>query len=79
MLKERPGLVHLAGGALIVTGVLLARTAAGFFALDDDTITPAGQNTRFTPIITLGQGMSWIHGRRVGAKVANAATIKRVR
>jgi predicted transglutaminase-like cysteine proteinase len=59
--------------------LLLARTAAGFFALDDDTITPAGQNTRFTPIITLGQGMSWIHGRRVGAQVANAATIKRVR
>jgi drug/metabolite transporter (DMT)-like permease len=28
MLKERPGPVHLAGGALIVTGVLLARTAA---------------------------------------------------
>ena len=28
MLKERPGLVHLVGGALIVSGVLLARTAA---------------------------------------------------
>lgn len=32
MLGERPGPVHLAGGALIVTGVLLARTAAPVIA-----------------------------------------------
>jgi hypothetical protein len=40
---------------------------------------PASQNTRFTPIITLGQGMSWIHGRRVGARVASAAPVRRAR
>ena len=67
---------HSTRGAHIL---LLARTAAGFFALDDDAILPASQNTRFTPIITLGQGMSWIHGRRVGSKVANAAPVKRAR
>jgi predicted transglutaminase-like cysteine proteinase len=55
---------HSTRGAHIL---LLARTASGFFALDDrDGMVPAAQNTRFTPIMTLGQGMSWIHGRRVG-------------
>ena len=55
---------HSARGAHIL---LLARTASGFFALDDkDGMVPASQNTKFTPIMTLGQGMSWIHGRRVG-------------
>jgi len=55
---------HSSRGAHIL---LLARTASGFFALDDkDGMMPASQNTRFTPIMTLGQGMSWIHGRRVG-------------
>ena len=56
--------------------VLLARTAGGFFVLDDQTqdIVSASQNNRFTPIMTLGQGMSWIHGRRVGsnARLASA-------
>jgi len=58
--------------------LLLARTAAGFFALDDQTddLTSATQNGRFTPIMTLGQGMSWIHGRRVGTRVAGATTMK---
>ena len=55
---------HSTRGAHIL---LLARTAGGFFALDDrDGMVPASQNSRFTPIMTLGQGMSWIHGRRVG-------------
>ena len=55
---------HSTRGAHIL---LLARTASGFFALDDrDGMVPASQNSRFTPIMTLGQGMSWIHGRRVG-------------
>ena len=55
--------------------LLLARTATGFFVLDDtvqDLMTPA-QHGRFTPVMTLSQGHSWIHGRRVGAqKVASA-------
>lgn len=50
--------------------LLLARTAGGFFVLDDqvqDLITPT-QHGRFTPIMTLGQGVSWLHGRRVGTR-----------
>lgn len=57
--------------------VLIARTTAGFFVLDDtlqDISTPA-QHGRFTPIMTLGQGMSWIHGRRVTSpRVASASS-----
>ena len=57
--------------------LLLARTASGFFVLDDtvqDLMTPA-QHGRFTPVMTLSQGHSWIHGRRVGTpKVASAST-----
>ena len=66
---------HSTRGAHIL---LLARTASGFFALDDGApgILPASQVSRFTPIMTLGQGMSWIHGRRVGSKVAGAAVIR---
>lgn len=59
--------------------LLLARTAAGFFVLDDtvqDLMTPA-QHGRFTPVMTLGQGHSWIHGRRVGTpRVASASATK---
>jgi predicted transglutaminase-like cysteine proteinase len=65
---------HSSRGAHIL---LLARTASGFFALDDrDGMMPASQNTRFTPIMTLGQGMSWVHGRRVGGnpRLASAGT-----
>ena len=57
--------------------LLLARTAAGFFVLDDQArdVMAASQGSRFTPIMTLGQGMSWIHGRRVSApRVASAST-----
>ena len=68
---------HSSRGAHVL---LLARTVSGFFALDDqvEDILPAGRNTRFTPILTLGQGMSWIHGRRVGT-IASAATPKWLR
>ena len=63
---------HSSRGAHIL---LLARTANGFFALDDkDGMVPASQNTRFTPIMTIGQGMSWIHGRRVGGRPARLAS-----
>jgi predicted transglutaminase-like cysteine proteinase len=63
---------HNVRGAHIL---LLARTAGGFFALDDQAdIVSAAQNNRFTPIMTLGQGMSWIHGRRTGGtRVASAS------
>jgi hypothetical protein len=65
---------HSSRGAHIL---LLARTANGFFSLDDrDGIQPAALNKKFTPIMTLGQGMSWIHGRRVGGnpRLASASS-----
>jgi predicted transglutaminase-like cysteine proteinase len=71
---------HSTRGAHIL---LLARTASGFFALDDkDGMVPAGQNSRFTPIMTIGQGMSWIHGRRIGGNprlASNAGTKPRAK
>jgi predicted transglutaminase-like cysteine proteinase len=65
---------HNVRGAHIL---LLARTASGFFVLDDQAqdVMAASQNGRFTPVMTLGQGMSWIHGRRVGGgpRIASAS------
>lgn len=64
---------HNVRGAHIL---LLARTARGFFVLDDPLqgggVTTPSQHGRFTPIMTLGQGMSWIHGRRIGTRIASA-------
>jgi predicted transglutaminase-like cysteine proteinase len=55
--------------------LLLARAAGSFYVLDDtlqNIATPA-QHARFTPVMTLGQGSSWIHGKRVGpSRVASA-------
>ncbi len=71
---------HSTRGAHIL---LLARTASGFFALDDSVrgLLPAGHYGRFTPIMTIGQGMSWIHGRRVnrtaGTTLVKAQTASR--
>jgi predicted transglutaminase-like cysteine proteinase len=69
---------HNVRGAHIV---LLARTASGFFVLDDALqgggVTTPSQHGRFTPVMTLGQGMSWIHGRRVGTRVASASAKSR--
>jgi predicted transglutaminase-like cysteine proteinase len=47
--------------------VLLARAPSGFYMLDDRAATPlmARGSGRFTPILTLGEGKSWVHGRRV--------------
>jgi predicted transglutaminase-like cysteine proteinase len=47
--------------------VLLARAPSGFYILDDRADRPmmAQGNGRFTPILTLGAGKSWVHGRRV--------------
>jgi predicted transglutaminase-like cysteine proteinase len=48
--------------------VLLARTPSGFYVLDDKAGRPLTHQAhgRFTPILTLGEGKSWVHGRRVG-------------
>ena len=55
--------------------VLLARTDRGFYVLDDQLQSPimTSEHGRFTPIMTLGQGMSWIHGRRVN-RMASAGS-----
>ena len=47
--------------------VLLARAPTGFYVLDDKASRPMTpqEHARFTPVLTLGQGKSWIHGRRV--------------
>lgn len=52
--------------------VLLARTPSGFFVLDDRASRPQKplQRASFTPILTLGEGKSWIHGRRVSGGAA---------
>ena len=61
---------HRSRGAHVL---LLARTAGGFMVLDDQgarALTPA-QHARFTPIMTLSPGISWIHGRRVAGVAAS--------
>lgn len=47
--------------------VLLARAPSGFYVLDDKASRPmtTREHSRFTPMLTLGEGKSWIHGRRV--------------
>lgn len=46
--------------------VLVARTPQGFYILDEAEKTPvlASARGRFVPMITVGQGRSWIHGYR---------------
>lgn len=47
--------------------VLLARAPSGFYILDDRASRPmtTQQHGRFTPVLTLGEGKSWIHGHRI--------------
>ena len=47
--------------------VLLARAPSGFYVLDDRASRPLppAQHAKFTPVLTLGEGKSWVHGRRV--------------
>ncbi len=55
--------------------VLLARTPDGFMVLDDRVGRPmmAQSNRQFTPVLTIGEGKSWIHGRRVGGMSKHAS------
>lgn len=48
--------------------VLVARTPAGFFLLDqaENTVVSAQGRGRFVPMLTIGMGRSWIHGYRRG-------------
>jgi predicted transglutaminase-like cysteine proteinase len=54
--------------------VLLARTLSGFYMLDDKLGRPlaARDSGLFTPVFTIGQGKSFIHGRRVAAASPSA-------
>jgi predicted transglutaminase-like cysteine proteinase len=47
--------------------VLLARAPSGFYVLDDKANRPMSprEHGRFTPVLTIGEGKSWVHGRRV--------------
>ena len=49
--------------------VLLARAPSGFYVLDDraNRAMTTQQHARFTPVLTLSEGKSWIHGRRRGS------------
>ncbi|WP_187107699.1 transglutaminase-like cysteine peptidase [Sphingomonas xanthus] len=64
---------HTTRGAHIL---LLAKTANGFFVLDDQMealLTPT-EHGRFVPVMTLGQGNSWIHGKRVHRVASRSGT-----
>ena len=54
--------------------VLLARTPDGFMVLDDRVGRPmlAQSNRQFTPVLTIGEGKSWIHGRRISGMTIHA-------
>lgn len=47
--------------------VLLARAPSGFYVLDDKAARPMTpqEHHLFTPMLTIGEGKSWIHGRRI--------------
>ena len=55
--------------------VLLARTPDGFMVLDDRVGRPmlAQSNRQFTPVLTIGEGKSWIHGRRISGMTIHAS------
>ena len=55
--------------------VLLARTPAGFMVLDDRVGRPmlAQSSRQFTPVLTIGEGKSWIHGRRISGMTIHAS------
>lgn len=55
--------------------VLLARTPSGFTVLDDRIGAPMAtrDDHLFTPVLTIGEGMSWVHGRRIGGMALHAS------
>lgn len=48
--------------------VLVARTPAGFFMLDaaERAVLSSNSAGRFVPMLTMGEGRSWVHGYRRG-------------
>lgn len=63
---------HRARGAHVL---LLARTAKGYFVLEDhgDRVETPAHHRLFAPVITVGEGGSWLHGRRIGSRIANSS------
>lgn len=55
--------------------VLIARTTSGFMMLDDRIghPVPASGARSFLPVLTVGQGKSWVHGRRREGLTAHAS------
>lgn len=55
--------------------ILLVRTPAGFLMVDDRVgrPLPATADALFSPVLTVGQGKSWIHGRRVAGVAGRAS------
>ena len=55
--------------------VLLARTDAGFTVLDDRAGVPMASEDDhlFTPVLTIGEGKSWVHGHRIAPMVLHAS------
>ena len=56
--------------------MLLVRIGSHFYALDDRSPAPlrATAGSRFRPVITLGRGGAWIHGRRIADRRARTAS-----
>jgi len=52
--------------------LLLVRVGGEFYALDDRQPQPqrASAGLRFKPVITLGRGSAWVHGRRIATRQA---------
>ncbi|WP_118858052.1 transglutaminase-like cysteine peptidase [Sphingomonas mesophila] len=55
--------------------VLLARTPSGFMMIDDRAgrPLPATAEALFSPVMTVGLGKSWLHGRRLSGASAHAS------
>lgn len=58
--------------------LLLVRAAGKFYVLDDRASRPLTpeEHARFVPVITLGQGKAWLHGRSIAG---GAQTIRTAR
>jgi len=58
--------------------LLLARADGQFYVLDDRSDRPltADAYARFVPVITLGQGKTWLHGRNVASGTGMARTAR---
>jgi predicted transglutaminase-like cysteine proteinase len=58
--------------------LLLVRAAGKFYVLDDRAVRPmiAEQYARFVPVITLGQGRTWLHGRNIAGGAGTVRTAR---